>query len=208
MTNEERKERKRAKDRARHAANKEKLNAKNRAYHAAKREEILARSRARYAEKKAHDLDRNRLRRRANPEVGRAYGIAYRAANPEKCKQSARASRLKHWDKFQQWVEQNREKLVRQAAARARANPASKRRANAKRRALKTRAMPCWVDHDAIDALYRLADALTRDTGIKHEVDHIVPLSNPLVCGLHVACNLRVVTQRENRSKNNKLIAA
>jgi hypothetical protein len=41
-------------------------------------------------------------------------------------------------------------------------------------------------------------------TGQKWEVDHIVPLQSPLVCGLHNEFNLRVITRFENRSKNNR----
>ena len=42
--------------------------------------------------------------------------------------------------------------------------------------------------------------------GIPHEVDHIVPLTSKVVCGLHWEGNMRVVTRRVNRSKVNKLI--
>lgn len=40
-------------------------------------------------------------------------------------------------------------------------------------------------------------------TGIVWEVDHIVPLQNNQVCGLHYWGNLQVITQTENRRKHN-----
>lgn len=76
----------------------------------------------------------------------------------------------------------------------------------AKRNAQKKRASPPWLttDHWAqIKAFYDEAERLTRETGEKHEVDHIVPLVNPLVCGLHIPLNLRVTTKFENQSKSN-----
>jgi 5-methylcytosine-specific restriction endonuclease McrA len=43
-------------------------------------------------------------------------------------------------------------------------------------------------------------------TGVRHEVDHIVPLKGKSVCGLHVPWNLRVIPERENRSKGCELV--
>lgn len=49
---------------------------------------------------------------------------------------------------------------------------------------------------------YKEARRLTKETGIKHEVDHIWPLSRG---GPHLPWNLRVITAEENRRKSNKI---
>jgi hypothetical protein len=45
---------------------------------------------------------------------------------------------------------------------------------------------------------------LTRETGIQHHVDHVIPLKGRLVSGLHVVENLRVIPGKENLAKNSK----
>jgi len=70
-------------------------------------------------------------------------------------------------------------------------------------------ATPKWLSAEQkmeIRLKYRLAIELSRRTGVRHAVDHIVPLQGETVCGLHVPWNLNVVTQEENLKKHNKLI--
>lgn len=65
------------------------------------------------------------------------------------------------------------------------------------------RAQPAWCASEEIKEYWRYARLLTKISGIVHSVDHIVPLQNPIVCGLHVPWNLRVITLEENVKKSN-----
>ena len=86
---------------------------------------------------------------------------------------------------------------------------------DAKRRARKLNACPDWLTqehHNVIADLYATAQKLTKETGIPHHVDHIVPLKGKscdlgtglmrhTISGLHVPWNLQVVSEEENLSK-------
>lgn len=79
---------------------------------------------------------------------------------------------------------------------------------NARRRRFR-QATPKWLSAEQkmeIRLKYRLAIELSKKTGVRHAVDHIVPLLGETVCGLHVPWNLAVITQEENLKKYNKLL--
>lgn len=63
---------------------------------------------------------------------------------------------------------------------------------------------PEWVDRSALRALRDEARRLTAATGVRHVLDHIIPLNHPYVCGLHVPWNLRPVPWASNAAKGNK----
>lgn len=63
--------------------------------------------------------------------------------------------------------------------------------------------MPSWVDVDAINLIYKQSEYVSLLAQVPHEVDHIVPLRNSKVCGLHVPWNLQIITTTENRRKGN-----
>lgn len=71
------------------------------------------------------------------------------------------------------------------------------------RQASHQNATPAWVSLDDVLEFYANADYISRLTGIPHEVDHVVPLKNSNVCGLHVPWNLQLLTRDENRKKSN-----
>jgi hypothetical protein len=73
-----------------------------------------------------------------------------------------------------------------------------------RRRAVKLRATVGWACELEMARFYEQARLLTQSTGIKHVVDHIVPLQSKIVCGLHVQDNLKVITKLDNSSKGNR----
>lgn len=112
---------------------------------------------------------------------GKKKMARYRAGHPEEHRIRKKASYLRHRDTYI--------KLV------------------LKRRFRSIDAEPKWLspeDRVAIKIIYRRALERARDTGIKHEVDHVVPLQGLNVCGLHVPWNLQIMAASQNRAKSNK----
>lgn len=76
-----------------------------------------------------------------------------------------------------------------------------------RRRAVRIRAFAPF-DREFFDLMereaYRLCRERTRTTGVRFEVDHIVPLRSKVVCGLHNEHNLRVIPAIENNRKGNR----
>lgn len=76
-----------------------------------------------------------------------------------------------------------------------------------KYQAAKLNATPKWLTKDQlkqIEQFFVESSRLTRETGIPHEVDHVVPLCGKNVSGLHVPWNLQIMEQSKNRQKFNK----
>ena len=160
--------------RAERAANLAKHIARERAYAAANRDAINARNRARL---KTDIGETIRAKDRAYYAARAEHFTNYRAQHKDTIKEIKRA-----------WVVRN------QGAMRA---------IRFKRIAAEHRALPAWADMAAIKAIYEEAARLTLTTGIKHEVDHVIPIQSPLVCGLHWEANMQILTKAENRRKSN-----
>lgn len=128
---------------------------------------------------------------------GRAEARAYGAAHKELYRERAKAwyyanKERKHaYDK--QWRPEYRRKTPVQSRARV----------NARRNQLRA-ARPPWANKFFIREIYELAQLRTMATGIPHEVDHIVPLTHELVCGLHCEQNMQILTSTANKSKLNR----
>lgn len=123
----------------------------------------------------------------------------------EKSRQRARDYAATHAKeavlRVQNWKKNNPEKAKLNDINR---DPVALHAAKAKYRAAKRQACPSWVDkaHMArIHVIYRLRREISEQTGITHEVDHIVPLQGKTVCGLHVWWNLRVIPKEQNNRR-------
>jgi len=114
---------------------------------------------------------------KANPKKVSAARLAWQRANPSKIRASQRK-----WNA---------------------ANPGSLAFMSAKRRASKRKATPPWLTHEQYLEIRRIYARAKREG---KEVDHIIPLTHPRVCGLHVPWNLQLLTKSENCRKGNRLV--
>lgn len=73
----------------------------------------------------------------------------------------------------------------------------------ARRRSNRFKATPIWADVDKIRVIYKEAQRVSASTGFVYHVDHIVPLINDIVCGLHCEFNLQILIQVDNLKKGN-----
>lgn len=116
----------------------------------------------------------------------------YAANNSEKISANQKKWRTNNASKIKQYRKDNRGLYAYHAA---------------KRRKRVKQATPAWVNMEEIKQFYMLAAKLSNETGIPHEVDHIIPLVHELVCGLHCPENLRVIPKVDNIKKSNKFEA-
>jgi 5-methylcytosine-specific restriction endonuclease McrA len=70
------------------------------------------------------------------------------------------------------------------------------------RRARVLSQIPETADFEKIKEIYAECRKISKETGIPHEVDHIIPIAKG---GLHHQDNLQIITQKENRSKGASL---
>lgn len=103
------------------------------------------------------------------------------------------------------WYLNNKDHCLVMSANWAKENAHKKRIYRAKRRAAILNATPSWANTKAIETMYQKAEEFSKISGIKYEVDHIIPLQGKTVSGLHVHWNLQVIPTAENRSKGNRI---
>jgi hypothetical protein len=168
------------------------------------------------ADREAHYLGSAKWRE-ANREYLRQKQRQYYRANAERCQATNRAWAKANPECAKESERRRREKLLADPAALEarreiarrwhRQFPEKQSAATRRRKLAKIERTPTWLTADQraeMTAFYAEAVRLSRETGITHEVDHIIPLQGENVCGLHVPWNLQILTAEANRSKGNK----
>lgn len=116
----------------------------------------------------------------------------YAEENKERAAANARAYRDKHGDRLNQY---NREySKINRGIINAK---------NVRYYASKKTSTPTWADLDKMKEIYKECYRLTKETGVRHNVDHIIPIQSKLVCGLHCEANLQILTKEDNLRKSN-----
>lgn len=136
------------------------------------------------------------------------YIKEYQANNKDrlnKKKKEYRSNRKRQYANYsREWRLRNPDKRKKVAMNYVKNNPEKMAARAAARRAMKLQATPSWANDEKIKNFYIESRERTRVSGIKHHVDHIVPLVSNLVCGLHCEDNLMVIEGKENIRKGNR----
>jgi len=154
--------------------------------------------------KRKYHREYNRARRAANPGIDKAACKKWRAKNKEYDSQRCKTWKAENAESVREYQEKWKAENPEYHAEWRAKNPLKTREYSASYRVARDRAKPSWAVDRLISAVYRRAVALTRLTGIPHEVDHVIPLKGRNVCGLHIHQNLRAISISENRSKGNR----
>ena len=144
---------------------------------------------------KSCNLQRTLQYQKNNKEKVNARNARWREKNRESARALVRNWGIRNKDKKKEqvkgWKVVNRHRLTE---------------AERNRQIRKLQATPSWTDREAMTEVYEKAASLSLTTGIKHHVDHIVPIISKIVCGLHVPANLQVLPAIENIKKSNRFI--
>lgn len=178
----------------------------------------LAESKKRYYERNKEKLrEKQREYYSNNKEASKTYRELNREILLEKCRKYHKDNPDKEKVYYEnnkdsidlyrkQWIKDNPDKMKEAYKIYSSNNLDKVAAKSAKRRSSKLNRTPSWltdIEFKEIEQIYKLSRLLTKQTGIKHHVDHIIPLQGKLVSGLHVPSNLQVILAVDNLIKSN-----
>ena len=187
---------------------------------------IKEKRKKKYRENREAELEKARRYREANPEKVKESQMKYVEKAGDALKERKKKWNIENADKVKAYTKYhndknnkiNYERRKEAMTERRKNDPEYRERCNqwakknkakrcmytAMRRSIKLKATPKWLtdeEKEQIKEIYEESARLTKETGIQHNVDHIVPLRGKYVCGLHVPWNLQILTALENMRK-------
>lgn len=103
-----------------------------------------------------------------------------------------------YWDKHK-----DKRKKIQETYSKSEKGIITNNLKSAKRRARLKNQIPIDNDFEKIKNIYEECRKLSVETGIPHEVDHIIPIAKG---GMHHPDNLQIITMSENRRKGKNII--
>lgn len=156
----------------------------------------------------ARCIDCGKLYARENADLVRTLAAKTYLRNPAAIQAKAIAWNAEHKERRKEirakWSADNAERMKEIRRAWVLANPDKVLAARRRRQLARNGAVPEWADRKKMRRFYTEAKKLTKETGIWHTVDHIVPIVSDLVCGLHCEANLQVMPHAANAAKGNR----
>lgn len=164
-------------------------------------------SREWYVKNKERRLEKSREWDEKNKDRKKENSSKWYKRNRERWLEYSKNRREQNKERYKElqknWYQKNKNELRHTRKEWAKRNKGKINAIAAKRRAMKKLATPPWADKLMIEKIYLKAAHLQEISGIAHHVDHIYPLVNPYICGLHIAENLQILTAEENLKKSN-----
>jgi hypothetical protein len=207
-------ERKKFMDKKRYLENKEKVSQEEKEKYASDPEYRVKKveaSRQRYAAKREQIRAKAREKYRTDEEFRQKDILnskIWRENNREKCieknKRWVELNRARSNEIKKKYVQRNPEKQAEARKKWIEENP-DRIKAYARVRKFYIRRATIYKDEKTrILQIYLECAEISKQTGVQHHVDHIIPLRGRKVCGLHCLDNLRIIPAKDNQAKGNK----
>lgn len=171
------------------------------------REKILARNRKYYDQNKEERQKYGKNYYEQNKDVRSAKAKEYYEKHKEKILHRRSENKEFFNKKSNDYYHNNKEKCAKLNKEWKKLNRAKLTAKQNERYTSQRKRTPVWLtdkDREQMTRFYEQAAELSAATGIKHHVDHIIPLHGETVSGLHVPQNLQVLNYIENIRKKNK----